>query len=80
MMEGLKRGGAAIVGSLATEKFGFNWKSNNLAVSRLGSARAVVLYPCTASMYFCRATVMRFSVPSSCTCRSRKFSFDFRSG
>ncbi len=44
-------GGVAIACSLPTVKFGFTWKSNNLAVSRFGNARAVELKAATASMY-----------------------------
>src|SRR6185312_5442972 len=73
-------GGVATACSSVTVKFGFTWKSNIFAVRLVGKLRTLMLYWRTASMYRLRATVMRFSVPSSCTCRSRKFSFDFRSG
>src|SRR5207302_4415320 len=65
------RGGFAISCSFSTVKFGLGLKPNIMAVRLLGNERTVTLYSCTALMKRLHATAMRYSVPSSCACRSR---------
>src|SRR5689334_338197 len=66
-------GGTLMAFSFSTEKLGLTFILNSIAVRLVGNERTVVLYSCTDLMYRLRATVIRFSVPSSWDCRSRKF-------
>src|SRR5215207_7957515 len=73
-------GGVLTAASFSTVKFGFTSILNSMAVRLVGNDRTVELYTCTESIYRLRATVMRFSVPSSCDCRSRNRASDLRLG
>jgi hypothetical protein len=66
-------GGRAIAFSSSTVNDGFSLYPNIIAVRLVGNLRARMLKSCTALMKRLRAVVMRFSVPSSCACSSRKF-------
>src|SRR5258706_16302936 len=73
-------GGFATAFSSSTVNCGFSLNPNIIAVRLLGKERTVTLYCCTALMKRWRATAMRFSVPSSCACSSRKFLSDLSCG
>src|SRR5574344_1347110 len=65
---------------LAALKYPVFSKSNIVDIMLRGNCRMYWLYPCAALLNFWRSTVIRFSVPSSCDCNSRKFWFALRSG
>src|SRR5919201_3097143 len=56
-------------------KKGRDEKPNMPAIMLVGKLRTAVLYVCTALLKLPRSTEMRFSVPSSCACKLRKFWF-----
>src|ERR1700682_92466 len=58
----------------------FLWNPYNPAAMLLGNSAISVLYFCTASLYFRRSTLMRFSVPLSSSCNRMKFSFERNCG
>src|ERR1700751_2539732 len=81
--EGLKDGndtlGAASAPAAAWKK-GFSLKPKMPAYKAVGKLLTWTLYVCAALLKSWRATAIRFSVPSICTCRSRKLLLAFNSG
>src|SRR5439155_10092252 len=61
-------------------KYGRSLNPSAPANSRAGKRLIAVLYACAASLKRPRSTAMRFSVPSSCACKSRKLALAFKSG
>src|SRR6185503_11587892 len=61
-------------------KNGFGGKPSMPAIKFVGKLRTATLYSCTVLLKLPRSTEIRFSVPSNCACRLRKFWFAFNSG
>src|SRR6266446_310690 len=55
-------------------------KPNARAIKFVGKLLVATLYSCTALMKLPRSTEIRFSVPSNCACRLKKFWLAFNSG